>query len=201
MAAVEEHVLVIPRRLFDELGAFQGLRTDTRPYVAALRDARNYQFLARASAEGDPSYKQIIPYFIITHGGRVWCYVRGKRSGEQRLAAKSSIGIGGHINHLDQDLFGDIYARAADRELREEIVVPEGATHRIAALLNDDSNDVGKVHLGIVHVLRSPTGEVRKRESVITEGAFRTPDELRGMRDSLETWSQICLDHLDALLT
>ena len=172
MAIPEEHVLVIPRRLFDDLGAFQGLCTDTRRYVAALRDAKNYQFLARTGAENDPSFKQVIPYF----------------------------GIGGHINHLDQDLFGDLYARAAERELREELVVPEGATHRIAALLNDDSNDVGKVHLGIVHVLKSPSEDVRKRESVITEAAFRSPAELRGMRDTLETWSQICLDHLEVLL-
>lgn len=197
MAAVEEHVLVIPRRLFDELGAFQGLRTDTRPYVAALRDARNYQFLARASAEGDPSYKQIIPYFIITHGGRVWCYVRGKRSGEQRLAAKSSIGIGGHINHRDDNLFGtglDFYEEAVQRELHEELLIDADLTTRVVALINDDSTPVGQVHFGVVHVCELGDEHVSRGEPCITDLRFLTLDELRARRDAMETWSQLCLD-------
>ena len=47
MSIPEEHVLVIPRRLFDELGSFQGLCTDTHRYVAALRDATQRMVFAR----------------------------------------------------------------------------------------------------------------------------------------------------------
>ena len=195
----EEHVLVVERRLLDELGSFQGLQFDTDGYIAQLLNPENYSFVARSLAEDDPSLKQLIPYFIIRHDSSIWCYVRGKASGEERLVSKMSIGIGGHINNEDLDLFENIYSRGADRELHEEVNVPEGSRNRIVALLNDDSNDVGKVHLGVVHVLDCPSAEVSRRENVIADAGFRTVEELGTMRDRLETWSQICFDQLEAL--
>lgn len=197
----EEHALVVERRLLDELGSFQGLQFDTEGYIAQLLRPENYTFVARSKAESDPSLKQLIPYFIIRHDTRIWCYVRGKASGEERLVAKMSIGIGGHINNEDLDLFEDIYSRGAERELREEVNVPDGSSNRVVALLNDDSNDVGKVHLGVVHILDCPTAEVSRREKAITEAGFRTIEELRAMRDRLETWSQICVDQFETLTT
>ena len=70
----------------------------------------------------------------------------------------------------------------------------------IVALLNDDSNDVGKVHLGVVHVFQLAEEKARKRESVITEAGFVPIAELRQQREMLETWSQLCLDGIDRLL-
>ena len=148
----------------------------------------------------DPSLKQIIPYFIVTHGDDIWCYVRGSGSGEGRLKSKASIGIGGHINDIDHALDGDTYSLGAERELNEELIVPEGYTHRIVALLNDDSNPVGQVHLGIVHILSSPGPDVRTNEDVITDARFRTRQELADLDDIMETWSQICIADLDRLL-
>jgi predicted NUDIX family phosphoesterase len=66
--------------------------------------------------------------------------------------------------------------------------------------LNDDTTEVGRVHLGIVHVFKLAEPKVEKREAMITNLALRTRAELMGRRDSLETWSQICLDSLDPLL-
>ena len=195
-----ENLLVVERRLIDEIGMFQGLSVDTERYLPVLLNRRNYRFVPRHKAEHDPSLKQLIPYFIICHADRIWCYVRGKKSGEERLVAKASIGIGGHINHMDESLFDDIYAVAARRELEEEVGVPAGYRQQIVALLNDDSNDVGKVHLGVVHVLRVDAPDVRKREDKITEAGFKTVAELRDMRDRLETWSAICLDRIELLL-
>jgi predicted NUDIX family phosphoesterase len=196
----EEHLLVVERRVLEDAGMFQGLTFDVSRYLSVLLAPRNYRFIPRSTAEKDESLKQIIPYFIIGCGDRLWSYVRGRKSGEDRLVAKASLGIGGHINHLDVNLFEDIYARAAMRELEEEVLIPGGGEQRIVALLNDDSNSVGRVHLGIVHVLRTPTPDVRRREGVITEAAFRTIPELRAMRAMLETWSQICLDRMEDLL-
>ena len=200
MSKDDEEVLVVERRLVEQVGAFQGLMLETEKYVPLLLDRHNYRFVPRGKAEGDPSLKQLIPYFIICHGERIWSYVRGKKSGEGRLVSLASIGIGGHINNLDENLFEDVYTRAATRELEEEVEVPPGYTHRIVALLNDDATPVGQVHLGVIHVLRTPSRDVRKREDVITEAAFRTREELLGWRPRLETWSQICLDQLDTLL-
>lgn len=195
-----EEVLVVDRSLVERIGMFQGLTLETGKYLPELLNPRNYRFVPRHKAEQDESLKQLIPYFLICHEGRIWCYVRGKKSGEERLVAKASIGIGGHINHEDQDLLDDMYSRASLRELEEEVAIPPGYTHKIVALLNDDLTPVGKVHLGVIHVLRTTSPEVRKREGVITESGFKTLSELKGMRDRMETWSQICLDQIDALL-
>lgn len=196
-----EEVLVVDRARVESLGMFQGLMLDTDRYLAELLNPRHYRFVPRFKAEQDESLKQLIPYFLICHDDRIWCYVRGKKSGEERLVAKGSIGIGGHINHEDLDLLEtDIYGRAAVRELEEEVVVPKGYTHKVVALLNDDLTPVGRVHLGVIHILRSPSQEVRKREGMITESGFKTRDELKAMYDRLETWSQICFDQIDGLL-
>jgi predicted NUDIX family phosphoesterase len=196
----EERVLVVERRLIERIGMFQGLEFALPRYLPELLSPRNYRFVPRRAAEQDETLKQLIPYFIITHAGGVWCYTRGKKSGEDRLVAKVSIGIGGHINQLDENLFEDVYSRAAMRELEEEVAVAPGYTHKIVALLNDDDTPVGRVHLGIIHVLQAADANVSKREGVITETGFRSPNELRGLRERMETWAQICFDQLDELL-
>jgi predicted NUDIX family phosphoesterase len=198
----DENVLVIKRSLFDELGSFQGLNFDPRKYLQAILSRGNNFFLPRSRAENDLTHKQIIPYVLLAHGDKVLCYVRGKKAGEQRLVAKGSIGIGGHMNEADESLFAldeAAYRAGVEREVGEEIVIQSKFEDRIVALLNDDSNEVGQVHLGIVHVFRLAEPEVKKNESMITELAFLSREELLSRRDSLETWSQICLDSLERL--
>ena len=65
-----ERVLVIPRPLFDSLGAFEGLTTDVDRYLPAFLDPANNHFLARDDAEEDPGHKQIIPYALFHCRGR-----------------------------------------------------------------------------------------------------------------------------------
>src|SRR5258705_3097267 len=91
-----ENVLVIRRNLFEQLGSFQGLSFEPEKYLNLLLSRGNNFFFPRAQAENDPAYKQIIPYVLLAFQDRVLYYVRGKKAGEQRLAAKGSIGIGGH---------------------------------------------------------------------------------------------------------
>ena len=203
MNVPDENILVIKRRLFDELGAFQGLNFEPRNYLDSILSRGNNFFLPRAQAEKDPNHKQIIPYALLTHGDKVLHYVRGKRAGEQRLVAKGSIGIGGHMNESDESLFAldeAAYRAGVEREVAEEIAIKTNFEDRIVALLNDDSTEVGQVHLGVVHVFKLPEPNVEKREAMITSLAFLDKNELRARRDSLETWSQICLDSLERLL-
>src|SRR3984893_12051423 len=198
----EENVLVIKRSLFDELGSFQGLNFEPRKYLEAILSRGRNFFLSRAQAEKDPSHKQIIPYVLLTHAGKIVHYVRGKKAGEQRLVAKGSIGIGGHMNEADESLFAldeAAYRAGVEREVGEEILIQPKFEDKIVALLNDDRNEVGQVHLGIVHVFRVAEPKVKKNESMITELAFLSREELAARRDSLETWSQICLDSLERL--
>lgn len=198
-----ENVLVIKRSLFDQLGNFQGLNFEVQKYLSALLSRGNNFFLPRARAENDPAHKQIIPYALLTFGNKVLYYVRGKKAGEQRLVAKGSIGIGGHMNESDESLFAldeAAYRAGVEREVAEEIKIETKFDDRVVALLNDDSNQVGQVHLGIVHIFRLAEPKVKKNEPMITELAFLSREELLARRESLETWSQICLDSLDRLL-
>jgi predicted NUDIX family phosphoesterase len=204
MSLPDENVLVVRRSLFDQLGSFQGLSFEPQKYLDALLSRGNNFFIPRAAAENDPAHKQIIPYAIIACGDRILHYVRGKKAGEQRLVAKGSIGIGGHMNDEDESLFAwdeKAYRAGVEREVSEEIKIETNFEDRIVALLNDDTTEVGRVHLGIVHLFRLIEPKVEKREAMITSLAFLTKDELRARRDILETWSQICVDSLDRLLS
>ena len=205
MSQPDENVLVVRRSLFDQLGSFHGLNFEPEKYLRVLLSRGNNFFLPRAQAENDPTHKQIIPYAIIVHDGTVLHYVRGKKAGEQRLVAKGSIGIGGHMNQEDESLFNfaideAAYRAGVEREVNEEIKIETSFEDRIVALLNDDTTDVGRVHLGIVHVFRLAEERVQKREAMITNLAFLKREELIARRDTLETWSQLCVDSLDRLL-
>src|SRR5438067_5715659 len=203
MNVPDENILVIRRSLFDQLGAFQVLNFEPRKYLDAILSRGNNFFLRRSLAEKDPGHKQIIPYVLLAHADKVLHYVRGKKAGEQRLVAKGSIGIGGHMNESDESLFAldeAAYRAGVEREVGEEISINTKFEDRIVALLNDDSTEVGQVHLGIVHVFKLAEPKVEKREAMITNLAFLGNDELAARRDSLETWSQICLDSLERLL-
>jgi predicted NUDIX family phosphoesterase len=85
------------------------------------------------------------------------------------------------------------------REVDEEINIEGSRGDRIVALLNDDTNEVGAVHLGVVHVLTVENENVTRNEQMITQLEFKTLDELHAVRDEMETWSQLCLDGLEKL--
>lgn len=199
----DEMILVVRRALFDELGSFQGLNFEIDRYLPALLARENNFFTPRPPAETNPELKQIIPYVLLVHEGRVLHYVRGKKAGEQRLVAKGSIGIGGHMNDHDEGLFAldrAAYDAAVQREVAEELKLNARYTNHAVALLNDDANEVGKVHLGVVHIFNLETPDVAKGEAMITELQFLDREQLAARRENLESWSQICFDHLDTLL-
>ena len=196
-----EEVLVVPRALLDEVGAFEGIRTEgLEQAVAKLLDPANHFFMDRAAAEEDPGHKQLIPYCIFRCGDRILHYTRGKSGGESRLHAKISVGVGGHVNPIDT---GDgrtgpaAYHAAVTREIEEELDLPEEHEHRIIALLNDESNPVGQVHLGIVHLIDLKSDAVKSREDALTDLGFTPLADLNGpWFERLETWSQFCIRHL-----
>lgn len=192
-----EHVLVVRRSLLDSLGSFQGLKSSVNDYLPIFLNPANHFFLPRPEAEEDPSLKQLIPYIVVTCGGQVLRYRRGGGGGEQRLAKKASVGIGGHINDgdgLGAEFDGAAYKRALVRELQEEIVFDGPFVERPLALLNDDSNPVGAVHLGIVHQCEIALPEVSANEDGIGELGFFTPEEILASADDLETWSRLVME-------
>ena len=197
-----ENVLVVWRTLFDELGAFQGFEPEVDRYLEMFLKRENNFFVPRSRAEEDPAFKQIIPYAVFTSGEKILHYVRGAKSGEKRLVSKGSIGIGGHINDNDESLFSfdrDSYRVAVHREIEEELKFEGAYEDRVAGLINDDSTEVGRVHLGVVHVISLRDAKVRAGEKAISELGFLALEELRRRRDKLESWSQIVLDAWETL--
>jgi predicted NUDIX family phosphoesterase len=196
-----EQVLVVRRSLLEEIGSFEGIRTaGLEEAVGRLLASDHHFFMDRAAAEEDPSHKQIIPYCVFRCGDRILHYTRGKAGGESRLHAKISVGVGGHVNPVDMDggrTGADAYHAAVTREIEEELDLPGSHEHRIIALLNDDSNPVGQVHLGIVHLIDLPSDEVSSREDALLDLTFSPLADLNGpMFERLETWSAFCIRYL-----
>jgi len=197
----EEQVLVIERKVLEQVGMFQGLTFDVDTYLGEIFVQGVPRFMPRSQVEENPAYKQLIPYVLMSYQDKYLSYIRGRRAGEARLVGNRSIGIGGHINPTDDmPLFNtdfyETYLAAVEREVAEEVSVETSHTDRIVALLNDESNEVGSVHLGIVHhwILNAP--KVSRREQMITQMAFMSPAELQEVQDTLETWSGLCLTRL-----
>lgn len=199
----QERVLVVERKAVEQGRMFQGFTPDVQGYLDKIFAPGVPRFMPRDRVEADASLKQLIPYVIMEYDGKFLNYIRGKRAGEKRLLGLRSIGIGGHINPSD-DLpllgnFFETYRNAVEREVQEEVSVKAGHSDKVVGLINDDSNEVGRVHLGIVHRWGLNSPEVQKKEQMITRLSFLTPEELRAVRDSMETWSQLCLDNLNRM--
>ena len=198
-----ERVLVVPAEVFRELGYFQGFSGDVERYLDTLLSPAHVSYRPRRQMEQDPSFKQLIPYVIFRHTDddgvqSVFQYTRGTGQGEQRLHRKRSIGVGGHIcadDALNQDVRNP-YEEGMWRELQEEVRVNTSFSQRCAGLINDDQTDVGRVHLGVVHLFDVAHPAVEARESEIIATGFRPVEDLADDLEGFETWSQICLEAL-----
>lgn len=201
-SVLTEKVLVVPTELFHSIGHFQGFCTDTEKYLPTLLNPANISFRERSEMEADPSFKQLIPYVVFTHvddnGDRlVFQYQRGVGQGEARLHKKRSIGIGGHISSTDENEHST-YDDGLQRELDEEVTIQSSFEIRRAGMINDDLNDVGKVHLGVVHICELQHPNVVANESEIVQAGFVSVEQLHQQLDEYETWSQICIKSLFA---
>jgi predicted NUDIX family phosphoesterase len=191
-----EQVLVVPTVMFHELGYFQGFNTNVAPYLKTLLDPAYVSYRPRDKMETDPSFKQLIPYCIFRFEDQLFHYQRGKLQGEGRLHSKRSIGVGGHISTQDRNLSSSPYLEAMRREIEEEIYLDCAHQDTCVGLLNDDETEVGRVHLGIVHIFDLDAPKVRPREKSMLMAGFASSEELIRDLDQFETWSQLCLRHL-----
>ncbi len=191
---MSEQVLVIPTSVLREAGLFHGFSDRVAHYLPRLLEGHHLCFMPRDVAEVNEDFKQLIPYVVLRHNGQVFHYTRGGSGGEKRLHAKRSIGIGGHISTEDGGLSPEAYRVGMRRELAEEVELPGDYEERCVGLINDDSTAVGRVHLGVVHVLELRSPEVRSREAALIAGGFAPVAELQAEREAFETWSQFLLD-------
>jgi predicted NUDIX family phosphoesterase len=199
--AAEERVLCFERKLFEELGVFQGLSLETEKYLPVVTDASKILYLNRTAAEQDKRYKQLIPYVLVICNDKILRYRRGKGGQETRLHGLFSVGVGGHISEEDNGLFSNRvgYEEGMRRELVEEIAVDE-LDETVVAVINDDSTEVGYVHFGVVHIARVADETVASGRSGISAPEFVPMSEAVKDPSVYESWSRFCVENLDMLL-
>jgi predicted NUDIX family phosphoesterase len=173
-----------------------------------------HEFIPKQTAENDDSQKQIIPYQLFSFDNKFFVYKRGKKIGESRLAERYSIGIGGHINSddfngiiYDKDTnnqnFIDFYKKALLREREEELHNLPAGKEYFLGWINDDTEPVGRVHLGAIHLTVFDNSEeikIKEKESLHFVGWWDIGKILENS-SNFETWSVLSAKHLAGLNT
>jgi predicted NUDIX family phosphoesterase len=200
---MDEIIIVAPRtEVFDnEKLAFQGVETDKYNVKQITENiSRTYSIMRRGDAEENPNYKQPIPYCAIKRGNQVFSYKRLTGGGEVRLHNQISLGVGGHLNNVEGLDFYGVLADGLQRELEEELFInKDKLILNTVGLINDDENEVGKVHIGMLVIGELPEDEeVSVRETDQLLGEWINIEDLRKSEiyDNLETWSQFVVDVL-----
>jgi len=191
----DELVLVVPRRVLMPDPGWLGIRGDdlSAAEFGALV-AEHGEFRPRGAMERDRSWKQVIPYLVLRDGPRYFLMRRTKAGGDARLHDLWSIGVGGHLNPGDGDLAGGLR-----REWHEEVIATFEPAFELLGLINDDTTDVGSVHVGAVYVADARGAAVRIRETEKLSGAFADPDEVARVVDRMESWSSLVFRHLEGV--
>ncbi len=187
----DERVFVVPRSSIENDAGWFGIRTDDLDaFVEALE--RDGRYEPRPQMEADPSHKQVIPYLVLRDRERYFLMRRTRAGMDARLHDRYSIGVGGHLNPGDGGVLGGLR-----REWREELVADFEPEFQLVGLLNDDTTEVGAVHLGAVFVAEAGGRPVTIRETDKLTGSFAEPHEVAAVADRLETWSRLCFEFLD----
>lgn len=199
-----EFVYVVKRYDLFDLEFPHGFRSakDSRlsDYLNRIKD--HGFFMERRYCEMDSGFKQIIPYSLVAHEDRILLLRRTSSQGEARLHNKLSIGVGGHINPIDENE-DDIVKMGCMREMEEELIIDEPYRPEPVGFINDESNTVGSVHFGIVHLIKLKSGKVRVNETAMMEAEFVGIDQLKEMAKqkdaNFESWSSLIIDSLDEI--
>ncbi len=189
----DELVYVVPRSAVVGTHGWHGIRTvalaESLDVIAGLGEYR-----PRSAMERDPSFKQVIPYLVLRDGERWFLMKRTRAGGDERLHDRWSIGVGGHLNPGDGGLAGGL-----EREWHEELVADFVPAFEPVGLLNDDTTEVGAVHLGVVYLADAAGRPVAIRETDKLSGELVTGDVVAAGAEHLETWSRICFDFLTSV--
>lgn len=192
---MSESILVVRREyLAPYLTEDFGLITEGVEEIVRVIEA-HHEFRPRPEMETDPAYKQIIPYVLVTRGAEAFVMQRLKRGGEQRLHGLLSLGVGGHINPVDDTAGHGALMAGLRREVDEEVALERAVSLTPLGVINNDRDEVGRVHLGFLFRLEAE-GAVTVRETEKLSGSFMPIAALPALRDKMEGWSQIALEVL-----
>jgi predicted NUDIX family phosphoesterase len=194
-----ERVLVLARDRVPGGCDFTGIRPAGQAALDEIREAvaSHGIYLDRPIAEANPAFKQLIPYVVVRNGQLVFLMERTTGGGDPRLHGRASIGVGGHLNPVDGE--ADPLGVGLRREWREELVADWEPRFRLIGVLNDDSNPVGSVHLGVVFEVDAAGRALFVRERDKLSGSWADADQLRAAGERLETWSALVAAQLGLL--
>lgn len=196
---LEESVFAIPTEILWKLLTYTktGLITGTSEDLNRI--AGNGLFLNRSELEEDPSFKQLIPYAIITHNNSFYLFTRTSGQTEKRLHNQVHLGVGGHMNPGDPADDGEQFIiRELKREFFEEVNLLNDC--RIEHLefigfINDESIPVGLHHIGLLFIIQVSSQDIIVKETDKMTAKWVVKSELLDLYEGLETWTKIAVDY------
>lgn len=202
MSKFDEQIIVVPRvTLFDnEKNAFNGFLSKNDEKGSNIFNALSqYDVKRRGDMEEDPEFKQLISYCLLENqSGEILVYERLSGGGEERLHGQSSIGVGGHMNDVvGADSINEVLRVNAQRELEEEVGLSAEDSQNMEYLgfINDDNNEVGKVHMGVVFKITVSSNDVESKETDTLRIKWIEKGKIESY-DDFETWSALILQDL-----
>ena len=202
MSKFDEQIIVVSRELlFDnEKNAFNGFLSKNDVQGEEIFNTfKNYEVKRRGYMEEDPSYKQLISYCLLENeNDEILVYQRLSGGGEERLHGQSSVGVGGHMNNVvGADSINEVLRVNAQRELNEEVGLSEDRSQNMEYIgfINDDTNAVGKVHIGVVFKIKVKSSDVEVRETDTLKINWVSQDEINDL-NHFESWSALILKDL-----
>lgn len=198
-----ELVLCVPAWLPRSMTWGPGIITETvAADCAVLFQCMNLAFIDRPAAEVSEDWVQLIPYCLLRKDDAIFRYRR--KGSEGRLTGLYSVGVGGHVNPVDLEEKTSLihpYQNALAREIWEEVGLLLPIIPNPVALIYDPSNDVGRVHLGVVHLLNVPSHtSLTMNDSALQGGEFIPQTTLKAHCEAApslyETWSRLAITHL-----
>ncbi|AXV42176.1 NUDIX domain-containing protein [Staphylococcus warneri] len=202
MSKFDEQIIVVPRAtLFDnEKNAFNGFLSKNDEKGSNIFNALSqYDVKRRGDMEEDPEFKQLISYCLLENqSGEILVYERLSGGGEERLHGQSSIGVGGHMNDVvGADSINEVLRVNAQRELEEEVGLSAEDSQNMEYLgfINDDNNEVGKVHMGVVFKITVSSNDVESKETDTLRIKWIEKGKIESY-DDFETWSALILQDL-----
>lgn len=190
-----ENILVVERKNLLSIMSPEGIIKV--PLDRILKKIKKYGFYkGRDFVEKDPNLKQIIPYLLLKKDNFIFTYKRMPGGGEERLHNLISIGVGGHMREMSQDVEENLY-KNLKRELEEEMVIETNYKMEFLGVLNEDFTPVCQVHLGLVFlIVPEEKSNVYVKEKRELEGKWMEVEEVEKLYEDMEIWSKILFKYI-----
>jgi len=196
---MEEIVFAFPTDAFWKLIPYKetGLIQENSEVLKII--VQNGVFRKRSELEEDPSFKQIIPYAVLSSGDSFYLFKRSPGQREKRLHNKFTLGAGGHMNPGDSTEPDEQYLiDELKRELSEEVRLQNGCLIEkieFIGFINDDTIPVGRFHIGLLYNIHVTNKEVFINEPDKMTAEWIEKSDLAEFYEGMETWSKIVFDY------